>query len=79
MENNTDLDKASYLMGYVDGKSHRKSIFKETCKLRPTKDCENDKYYLTSCTQASYSMEGDIKHNSYMYCPYCGKEIEETK
>jgi len=57
------------------GKTRRSEDMK-TCKWK-----YDDIYsiYETSCNEAQYFTNGDIKENRYKYCPYCGKKIKEAK
>jgi hypothetical protein len=36
-------------------------------------------YYETECENAFVFIEGRKTDNGFIYCPYCGKEIEEIK
>ncbi|MCJ7482631.1 MAG: hypothetical protein MUO31_06670 [Thermodesulfovibrionales bacterium] len=40
---------------------------------------ENAFYWETACGNANQFMDEGPKENHYIYCPYCGKKIEETK
>lgn len=36
-----------------------------------------DETYFTSCGNAFYFTDGNIKENHVKFCPYCGKPIKE--
>jgi DNA-directed RNA polymerase subunit RPC12/RpoP len=36
-------------------------------------------YWETECGESQQFIEDGIKENNYKYCPYCGKNIIETK
>jgi len=40
---------------------------------------EDDVYgmYETECGNAFEIIEGDIEENSFKFCPYCGRKIQE--
>lgn len=40
---------------------------------------EDNGTFDTQCGQTHYFPEGDIKDNHYVYCPYCGRRIDEVK
>jgi len=46
----------------------------EKCKWQ----IENESYnsYWTGCDEIYQFSTGDIKSNDFVYCPFCGKEIE---
>ncbi len=37
---------------------------------------DSDGFYNTKCGQGFFFDTGNVKENSFCYCPYCGKEIE---
>lgn len=39
--------------------------------------CVSEEYYETDCDNAQYFSEGGFKDNEYLYCPYCGRSIED--
>jgi hypothetical protein len=39
---------------------------------------EDQGTFDTQCGQAHYFPEGNIEDNHYVYCPYCGRRIEEV-
>lgn len=42
--------------------------------------CDNDEgIHDTGCNNAHCFEAGGIEENKYAYCPYCGKQIVETK
>ena len=44
------------------------------CKWDEDKDCE---YFSTECGEAYCLIDGTIKENKLLYCPFCGKKIKE--
>lgn len=40
---------------------------------------DTDDFYETSCDNGQCFIEGSVKENHYMFCPYCGKKIKENK
>jgi DNA-directed RNA polymerase subunit RPC12/RpoP len=40
---------------------------------------ENGEYFSTKCGEAQCFSADGIKENKYVYCPYCGKKIQESK
>ena len=36
-------------------------------------------FYEISCNHSFFFLEGFIKDNSFIYCPYCGKKIKELQ
>lgn len=49
------------------------------CKWKHIQELyEIQDYWETDCGQAHQFMDGGPKDNIYIFCPYCGKEIEEV-
>lgn len=36
-------------------------------------------FYFTVSDKTFYFTEGNCKDNEFLFCPYCGKKIKETK
>jgi len=49
------------------------------CDWTPWNDWENPGCYDTQCGQTQYFSEEDIKGNNYVFCPFCGKKINEKE
>jgi hypothetical protein len=50
----------------------------KTCKWHESSEWEED-IWFTECGNAQVFTSGGVKQNNYKYCPYCGKEIEESE
>lgn len=51
---------------------------KATCIWTPWEPIyEHTGTYDTECGQAHSFIEGSIYENDYLFCPYCGKPIED--
>ncbi len=44
----------------------------DTCKWK-----EDDGFYATECEHGFYFNDDGIDENNFIYCPYCGKRIQE--
>lgn len=49
------------------------------CQWLNDEALDGDFMYETECGQAQQFTVGDIKDNSYKFCPFCGKEIAEVE
>ena len=50
----------------------------ETCKWE-REDDDKEVIYNTQCDNIHVFFAGNCKENDYLFCPYCGKEIQETE
>lgn len=81
MENDITLCKRSYLIGYWDGQEEIPSRVKEVCKWKqyippsyPVDWEEPPVRYSPECDTSGWVSKKD---DSYKFCPYCSKPIEE--
>ena len=44
-----------------------------------TWECDEDNYFDTGCGDVFQLIDGTIKENHIIFCPYCGKKIKEEK
>jgi hypothetical protein len=50
----------------------------KTCKWSPNRDLWGTDYWDTSCNYTR-EMAGTPANNQMVYCPFCGRKIEEEK
>ena len=48
----------------------------EMCEWAMIDDCNMLGCFETACDNVQYFSEGDVGHNGYKFCPYCGKPIK---
>lgn len=63
------------MISTYDMKEIIEKVFAEKCIWKLESWDSNN--YITSCGQIQTIITGSPKENDYIYCCYCGKEIEE--
>ena len=50
---------------------------KKSCGWKRQEDEED--FYLTECGDEFVLIEGSVKDNNIIYCPFCGRKVKELK